>query len=101
MDLVRLALERCQTAEAVHCITDLIERYGQGGNCGYENRLRTSDSFLIADYESAWIVERRTHVGSETRGNVRRHFEPSDDQRRFMILAHPDVVLLREPTRLP
>jgi len=37
MDLVRLGLERARTAEeALDTITGLLEKYGQGGNCGHE-----------------------------------------------------------------
>ncbi len=59
MDLMRLALERAATAdEALHVITDLIARYGQGGACGYQNkRLRYHNSFIIADRQSAWVLE--------------------------------------------
>lgn len=58
MDLVRLALERADTAAgAVGLIVDLLERYGQGGS-GYEG---TDDpywsSFLVADAADAWVVE--------------------------------------------
>ncbi len=58
MDLLRLALERCKTSEeALHCIVDLLQRYGQGGNCGYERRFVYHNSFLIADPDSAWVLE--------------------------------------------
>lgn len=58
MDLLRLALERCRTSEeALHCIIELLERYGQGGNCGYERRFVYHNSFLIADPTSAWVLE--------------------------------------------
>src|SRR5690554_2027632 len=58
MDLVRLALERCKTAEeAIMCITDLLEKYGQGGNCGYEKPFTYHNSFLITDYNNAWVLE--------------------------------------------
>ena len=58
MDLLRLALERCQTStEAVHLITGLLEKHGQGGNCGYEKRFVYHNSFLIADPKSAWVLE--------------------------------------------
>jgi secernin len=36
MDLIRLTLERATSAqEAVKTLTTLLERHGQGGNCGY------------------------------------------------------------------
>lgn len=58
MDLVRLALERCQTSlEAVHLITDLLEKHGQGGNCGFDKRFVYHNSFLIADRSTAWVLE--------------------------------------------
>src|SRR5690625_1991118 len=58
MDLIRLALERCATSEeAIVCITDLIDRYRQGGNCGYEKPFTYHNAFLIADYQSAWKLE--------------------------------------------
>ena len=58
MDLLRLALERAATAgEAVTVITDLLARYGQGGNCGFQSKLRYHNSFLIADPHTAWVLE--------------------------------------------
>lgn len=58
MDLVRLALERCKTStEALHLIVELLEKYGQGGNCGYEKRFVYHNSFLLADQDSAWVLE--------------------------------------------
>ena len=61
MDLIRLGLERGQTAtEAVEIIGALIERYGQFGSGvpaqshvegGYDN------SFIIADPDEAWVLE--------------------------------------------
>ncbi len=58
MDLLRLALERCQTGkEALSLIISLLEQYGQGGNCGFEKPFHYHNSFLIADPESAWVLE--------------------------------------------
>ncbi|NLJ81176.1 MAG: peptidase U34 [Firmicutes bacterium] len=58
MDLLRLALERCRTSkEALHLLINLLEKYGQGGNCGYEKKFFYHNSFLIADPETAWVLE--------------------------------------------
>jgi secernin len=59
MDMMRLALERTDTAErALELITDLLEEYGQGGIGGYHNqRMRYHNAFLIADRLEAWVLE--------------------------------------------
>jgi len=58
MDFLRLALERTKTAhEAFTVITQLLEQYGQGGNCGLQHRQYYNNSFLIADPREAWVLE--------------------------------------------
>ncbi|MEY4930737.1 MAG: hypothetical protein RI909_1461 [Bacteroidota bacterium] len=59
MDLLRLALERCKSAEeAMICITTLLESYGQNACGGYRNKnFYYHNSFLIADRQSAWVLE--------------------------------------------
>jgi dipeptidase len=59
MDLIRLALERAETAErAVEVITELLETHGQGGGCGHEDRNFTyHNSFIVADPEGAFVLE--------------------------------------------
>lgn len=58
MDFIRLALERSQTAyQALRVIVQLLERYGQGGNCGFEHPTYYHNSFLIADPTEAWVLE--------------------------------------------
>jgi len=58
MDMLRLALERGATAaEARDVVLDLLERYGQGGNCGYQARLMYHNSFIIADSAEAYVLE--------------------------------------------
>ena len=59
MDLLRLALERADTAEdAVSVMVDLLERHGQGGPCSYERSNFTYDnSFLVADPGGAFVLE--------------------------------------------
>jgi secernin len=65
MDLIRLALERCQNArQAVFLIGELVKQYGQFGSAlpshdhaagGYDN------AFLIADPDEAWVLEAVGH----------------------------------------
>jgi secernin len=58
MDLLRLALERAATAaEAVEVITNLLEGYGQGGNCGHLHADYYNNGFIIADPNEAFVLE--------------------------------------------
>lgn len=58
MDLLRLALERAATAkEAVEVITGLLEKYGQGGNCGFDKPFYYDNSYLVSDPEEAYLLE--------------------------------------------
>jgi secernin len=58
MDLVRLGLERGDSAEsAVAVMIELLEHYGQGGS-GHEDRVKPYwSSFLVADPHDAWVIE--------------------------------------------
>ncbi len=58
MDLVRLGLERGATAaEAVEVMTMLLERHGQGGDCGHLGRFYYQNGFVIADPTEAYVLE--------------------------------------------
>lgn len=58
MDLLRLGLERGTSAhEALTCIIDLLERYGQGGNCGYDHSFFYDNAFLIMDRQTIYLLE--------------------------------------------
>lgn len=58
MDILRLALERSKTAaEALAYIVYFIKTYGQGGKCGYAKNLKYHNSFIIADFNSAYKIE--------------------------------------------
>lgn len=59
MDLLRLALERSDSArKAKEMIIDLLQKYGQGGMCGYEDSgMYYHNSFIIADKKESWVLE--------------------------------------------
>jgi dipeptidase len=58
MDLLRLALERAASAsQALQVITGLLERHGQGGNCGHITPNYYNNGFLIADAHEAFVLE--------------------------------------------
>ncbi len=58
MDYLRLGLERGTSAkDALSVITNLLEEYGQGGNCGFSHPFYYHNSYLIADKNEAWKLE--------------------------------------------
>ncbi|HEV7730757.1 MAG TPA: C69 family dipeptidase [Candidatus Binatia bacterium] len=58
MDLVRLGLERGRTAtEALDVIIGLLEAHGQGGSGHAAFDWPYHNAFLVADPESAWMLE--------------------------------------------
>ena len=59
MDMLRIALERAVTArEALQVIIDLLEKFGQGGNCESDGGIMYyHNSFIMADANDAWVLE--------------------------------------------
>ena len=58
MDFLRLALERSKTAhEALLLIIELLEKYGQSGNCGFAHKMYYHNSCLICGPGEAWVLE--------------------------------------------
>ena len=58
MDMLRLALERGETARAaLEVLQELLARYGQGGNCGYDHAFYYDNSFLIMDRNELYVLE--------------------------------------------
>ena len=93
MDMLRLALERCKNSkEALELLIELLERYGQGGNCGFQKKFYYHNSFLIADAHEAWVLETagvywaaekvRDVRSISNRLSIGEHFD----------LAHPELV---------
>ncbi len=72
MDLLRLALERADSAErGVELIGALLEEHGQGGPAGYRDTgMRYDNSFILADPGDAWVLETagRAWVAQRVRG---------------------------------
>jgi secernin len=58
MDLIRLALERANSAaHAMDVITTLLELHGQGGNGGHLTPVFYNNGFMIADSREAFVLE--------------------------------------------
>jgi len=59
MDLLRLGLERGKTAkDAMGVIVSLLEKFGQGGGCAYNDpSWMYHNSFIIADPKEAYVLE--------------------------------------------
>ncbi len=73
MDMLRLALERSDTAlSALNTIIALLEAWGQGGNCGYSKDFRYDNSFIIADSKTAYVLETsgKNYAAYEARGKA-------------------------------
>lgn len=75
MDLLRLGLERADTADrAVEVIVTLLERHGQGGSCSRAHpRFTYDNSFLVADPRGAIVLETsgREWATEEVKGAAR------------------------------
>lgn len=58
MDILRLALHNCKNADqAVEFIINLVKDYGQGGDGGYNSSFKYDNSFLIKDFDKAYVLE--------------------------------------------
>ncbi|MBN2298296.1 MAG: hypothetical protein JXM72_06855, partial [Deltaproteobacteria bacterium] len=59
MDLLRLGLERADTAEgAARIIIELLQRHGQAGPCGYlDKKLQYMNSYIMMDSREIIVLE--------------------------------------------
>lgn len=58
MDILRLAVHNCKNAaEALDFIIEIIENYPQGGNGSFSGKLYYHNSFLIKDFQEAFVLE--------------------------------------------
>ena len=87
MDLLRLALERAESAaEAVDVIIALLETHGQGGNCGYDHRFYYDNSFLIVDQNALYVLEtcgRKWAVKSARAASISNRLSIGGDGERY------------------
>lgn len=88
MDIVRLVLERAATArEAVGVMAELMEKYGQGGNAGFDITFHYDNAYLIADDREQWHFETAgKHLWAAKR--VDGAYSISN----YMSIGYPDLV---------
>ena len=94
MDMLRIALERANTAQnAMDVIIQQIADYGQGGPCGFEDKkLVYHNSFIIADPKEAWVLETVAHMWVAKK--VTDYYAISNGYTigEEFDLSHPDVI---------
>jgi dipeptidase len=93
MDLIRLALERAETARgALEVIVKLLDVHGQGGNCGFRHQLYYHNAFLIADPQEAWVLETAGEFWAAERVRRTRSISNGLTIGREWDMASPDLV---------
>ena len=87
MDLLRLGLERAESAErAVNVIIELLETYGQGGNCGYDHTFYYDNAFLMIDKDKLFVLEtcnKSWVVKSFSRASISNRLSIGSDGERY------------------
>lgn len=94
MDILRIALERAGTArEAVGVIAQMMERYGQGGNCSFDGTFYYDNAYLVADDDEIWHVETAgQHLWVAKRIENDAYSISNYISINYPDLMHPDVV---------
>ena len=89
MDILRIALERAATAkEAVQVIGEMMERYGQGGNCSFDGIFYYDNAYLIADSDEIWHVE----TAGQHKWVARKVEEPGYSISNYISINYPDLM---------
>ncbi|MBW2175804.1 MAG: C69 family dipeptidase [Deltaproteobacteria bacterium] len=94
MDLLRLALERSDTADrALEVMVQLLKDHGQGGGCGYKNRdLVYHNSYIIADPGRAWVLETAGPLWAAARVHERYSISNGLTIGESFDESHPDLI---------
>jgi len=93
MDMMTLALQRSKTAkEALDTIISLLEEHGQGGNCGYLNKLNYHNSFIIADLDEAWVLETSDRFWIAEKVKDVRSISNTISIEKEFDLVHPELI---------
>ena len=96
MDILRLALERAETADrALEVIVQLLSDHGQGGICGYKNRKFVyHNSYIIADPEKAWVLETAGPMWAASR--IKENYSISNGLTigESFEESHPDLIMV-------
>ena len=87
MDMLRLALERTDTATtAAELLIELLQRYGQGGNCGFDHKFYYDNGFLIMDRKKLYVLEtagKEWVLKEQTRASISNRLSLGGDGDRY------------------
>lgn len=89
MDVLRIALERADSAKkAVEVIGEMMEKYGQGGNCSFDGTFHYDNAYLVADSDEIWHVETAgKHIWVAKKINL-----PAYSISNYLSLNEPDLM---------
>lgn len=101
MDILRAALASATTAwEAVQFITCFVEAHDQGGNGSFKGSLYYDNSFIVADPESAYVVEtagrRWAWKAIEGRDSISNTYRIEEDYKRLDTQTRKEIAPVNE-----